>query len=230
MEEPSAVIDRERGMPRAPRQVLEGVPHHVVLRGNNRRRLFSYPRDFLFFASLMDQHLSGSELGVHALCLMPNHVHLLLTPFQEQALAAFIKRIAQRYAQVRNKRYGTTGKLFEQRYYSKPLQSERHLAIATAYIDLNPVRGHLVENGNEYEWSTHRIHCGVSCRLRSLRSLWSPSDWYRRLAHDPDGQAAAYRDWIADCRARDEWDEVRKDPKSPRGAAPTRPNRSRASG
>ena len=217
-------------MPRGPRQVLEGVPHHVVLRGNNRRRLFSYPRDYLFFIGLMVRHLSSSELGLHALCLMPNHVHLLLTPLQERALAAFIKKVAQRYAQVRNKRYGGTGKLFEQRYYSRPTQSEKHLAIATAYIDLNPVRAHLVEDGNEYQWSTHRIHCGMACRTRSLDSLWSPSDWYRRLADDPDGQAIAYRDWIADCRARDEWDEVRRDPNSPRGGSPTRPNRSRAAG
>jgi putative transposase len=217
-------------MPRAPRQVLEGVPHHIVLRGNNRRRLFSYPRDYLHFVSLMNRHLSSSELSVHALCLMPNHVHLLLTPFRKLALGAFIKKVAQRYAQVRNKRYGTTGKLFEQRYYSRPMRSDKHLAIATAYIDLNPVRAHLVGDGNDYEWSTHRIHCGMTCRTKSLHSLWSPSDWYRRLAEDPAEQAAAYRDWIADCRERDEWDEVRKDPNSPRGGAPTRPNRSRAAG
>jgi putative transposase len=201
-----------------------------VLRGNNRRRLFSYPRDYLYFASLMDRHLSASELALHVLCLMPNHVHLVLTPFHEIVIGAFIKKVAQRYAQVRNKRYGTTGKLFEQRYYSKPMRSEKHLAVATAYIDLNPVRAHLVEDGNDYEWSTHRIHCGMTCRTRSLSSLWSPSDWYRRLADDPAGQATAYRDWIADCRERDEWDEVHRDPSPPRGGAPTRPNRSRASG
>jgi putative transposase len=201
-----------------------------VVRGNNRRRLFSYPRDYLYFVSLMDRHLSSSEMGVHALCLMPNHIHLLLTPFVEMALGGFIKRVAQRYAQVRNKRYGSTGKLFEQRYYSKPMKSERHLAIATAYIDLNPVRAYLVDDGNDYEWSTHRINCGLTCPAKTLASLWSPSDWYRRLGDDPGAQAAAYRDWISDCRERDEWDEVRKDPDSPSGAAPIRPNRSRASG
>ncbi|UCF47459.1 MAG: transposase, partial [Myxococcales bacterium] len=153
----------EGGMPRAARQVLEGVPHHIVLRGNNRRRLFSYPRDYLFFLALMSGQLTRSNMSAHALCLMPNHVHLLATPFREDALGTFVKRVAQRYAQVRNKRYQTTGKLFEQRYYSRPMKSESHLAIATAYVDLNPVRARLVDDGNEYEWSTHRIHCGLSC-------------------------------------------------------------------
>jgi len=217
-------------VPRAPREVLKEVPHHIVLRGNNRRRLFSYPRDYLYFLSLMVRHLSSSEMDIHALCLMPNHVHLLLTPFEESALGGFVKRVAQRYAQVRNKRYETTGKLFEQRYYSKPMNSERHLAIATAYIDLNPVRAHLVDNGTDYAWSTHRIHSGLTCPIKALANLWSPSDWYGHLGDDPGAQAAAYRDWIEECRKRDEWDEVRKDPVPPLGGPPTRPNRSRAAG
>jgi len=217
-------------MPRAARQVLEGVPHHIVLRGNNRRRLFSYPRDYLFFISLMSAQLSRSGVCAHALCLMPNHVHLLASPFTQDAFGRFVKRVAQRYAQVRNKRYGTTGKLFEQRYYSKPMKSEAHLAIATAYIDLNPVRANLVDDGNDYKWSTHRIHSGLPCFTPGLTRLWTPTDWYLRLGQEPAARAAAYRDWISECRERDNWDEIRRDPVSPKGGAPTRPNRSRAAG
>ena len=72
-------------MPRTARQILRGIPHHIVLRGNNRRRLFSYPRDYLFFLGLMSAQLIRSDVGMHALCLMPNHVHLLATPFKEDA-------------------------------------------------------------------------------------------------------------------------------------------------
>jgi putative transposase len=217
-------------MPRTARQVFEGVPHHIVLRGNNRRRLFSYPRDYLFFIGLMCADVERSNVSAHALCLMPNHVHLLATPFKSDSFERFVKRVAQRYAQVRNRRYGTTGKLFEQRYYSKPMKSEAQLAIVTAYIDLNPVRAHLVEDGNDYAWSTHRIHSGLSCLTPGLEKLWSPTDWYLRLGPEPAEREAVYRDWISECRDRDNWDEIRKDPPSPKGGAPTRPNRSRAAG
>lgn len=217
-------------MPRTNRQVLEGVPHHVVLRGNNRRRLFSYRRDYLYFVALLNRHLPDAHVLVHGLCLMPNHVHLLLTPLDRGALRIFVKGCAQRYAQVRNKRYQTTGKLFEQRYYSRPMESERHLAIATAYVDLNPVRAHLVEDATRYEWSTFRIHAGLECGSPALASIWSPSDWYRRLGGDRAARAAAYCRWICECLARDEWGEVRRDPIAPRGPPPTRPNRSRAAG
>ena len=86
----------------------------------------------------------------------------------------------------------------------------------------------LVDNGTDYAWSTHRIHSGLTCPIKALANLWSPSDWYRHLGDDPGAQAAAYRDWIEECRKRDEWDEVRRDPLSPLGGPPTRPNRSRA--
>lgn len=216
-------------MPRTARQVLEGVPHHVTLRGNNRRRLFSYPKDYRYFVWLMSVSLGACSIEMNGFCLMQNHIHLLLTPFEERALGGFIKRIAQRYAQVRNKRYSTTGKLFEQRFYSKPIESESHLAVATAYIDLNPVRGGIVKDGAEYLWSTLRLHSGLQCSL-GLEALWSPTEWYERLGHDPNERAARYRSWIAECQARDEWDVMKTDPPPPKGGPPTRPNRSRAAG
>ena len=217
-------------MPRSARQVLEGVPHHVILRGNNRRRLFSYARDYRYFISLVRRHISTCKVGVHGLCLMANHVHLLITPCEQTALAAFVKKTAQRYAQVRNKRFSSTGKLFEQRYYSKVVTSEQHLAIVTAYIDLNPVRAGIVDDGAGYAWSTFCVHAGLRCREIGIEALWSPTDWYRRLGREPNERASAYRDWLLECRARDDWAGVGKDPDRPKGGAPVRPNRSRAAG
>ena len=215
-------------MPRAPRQVLEGVPHHVVLRGNNRRRLFSYPRDYSYFIWLMREHVDAAAIELNGCCLMQNHVHLLLTPLHRKGLAAFIKGTAQRYAQYRIKRFSTTGKLFEQRYRSKPVKSEQHLAVATAYIDLNPVRASIVEEGSSYRWSTLRIHAGMGCLVPNLVALWTPTLWYERLGRDPNRRASAYRDWLLECLARDEWETALRDPEPPTGGAPTRPNRSRA--
>lgn len=217
-------------MPRAARRVLAGVPHHVVLRGNNRRRLFSYRRDYLYFISLLCRYLSRSGVLAHALCLMPNHAHLLLTPLEATSLGVLIKRSAQRYAQVRNNRFATTGKLFEQRYYSAPMRSEAHLAVATAYIDLNPVRAGLVADAADYPWSTLRLHAGLGCSVAGLRDLWSGSAWYLGLGPDARARALAYRRWVDECRERDAWGAIRRDPPPPAGGAPTRPNRSRAAG
>ena len=161
---------------------------------------------------------------------MANHVHLLLTPLDEDSLSVFIKGTSQRYAQYRNKRFRTTGKLFEQRYRSKPVESESHLAVATAYIDLNPVRAHILDDGSQYPWSTYRVHAGSRSLVPNVEALWTPTEWYDRLGSDPNSRADAYRDWLVECLARDEWKEPLQDPESPKGGAPTRPNRSRAAG
>lgn len=211
--------------------MIPGAPHHVVLRGNNRRRLFSYPRDYNRLLSLMGQHLGRVDISLNAFCLMTNHVHLLLTPGTKAALGEFIKRVAQRYAQIRNRRLRASGKLFEERYYSKPIASVQHLALATVYIDLNPVRAGMLGSGggDDYRWSTFGIHAG-SAKPQPFVDIWTPTSWYVDLAVNPLERASAYREFAEERLALDEWEGVRSDPPAPSGPPVRRPNRTRAAG
>src|SRR5262245_7810080 len=106
-------------MARAPRIIVPGLPHHVVLRGNNRRRLFSSKLDYRMFLYFAGLSLKRCQVGLHALTLMSNHAHLLVTPRHQHDLAAFVKPLAQRYAQLRNEKRNASGKLFEERYWSR---------------------------------------------------------------------------------------------------------------
>ncbi len=210
-----------------PRIVVPGAPHHVVLRGNNRRRLFSYPREYEHFLSLLRTQLQAGLVSLHGYCLMSNHVHLLLTPTEPRSLSNLVKPVAQRYAQARNKRFNGSGKLFEQRFFSKPMKSETQLAITTVYIDLNPVRAGLTHDPASYAWSSFAVHAGLAAH-RLMADMLIASPWYDALGTDARSRARAYRSYAAECLARDDWAEVRKDPPGPRGSSPTRPNRSRA--
>ena len=216
-------------MPRVARSVVPGVPHHVVLRGNNRRKLFSYPRDYNQLLYLVGRQLDEGGASLNGFCLMTNHVHLLVTPEKKHSLGKFIKGFAQRYAQIRNRRSKASGKLFEERYYSKPVASEAHLALTTAYIDLNPVRAGIRDAAEDYRWSTFCIHAGVEPASTFL-PLWSPSAWYASLAEDHPRRAAAYREWADSRLVLDEWEGVRADPSVRSGPPVRRPNRTRAAG
>ncbi|MEM8605527.1 MAG: transposase [Myxococcota bacterium] len=215
-------------MPRTARTVLVGEPHHVVLRGNNRRRLFSYPRDYLGFLKLLLESKRRFAVDVHAFCLMPNHVHLLVTPDDAAGLSSAMQRAAQRHAQRRNRLYDSTGKLFEQRFYSKPIKSDAHLAVATAYIDLNPVRAGITSTPDKYRWSSFRVQAGLRSAAPGASELWTPSRWYRALADADEERCVNYGKWVDFCQAIERWSEVRKDPPAPSGPAPTRPSRTRA--
>ncbi len=198
-------------MARTARKVEAGVPHHVVVRGNNRRRLFSYPSEYRLFLWLLGSALTRTRCQLHALSLTSYDVHMLLTPSTAHALSACMKHVCQVYAQTRNRRKQTTGKLFEERFFSVPLKHENDVAALTAYIDLHAEGAEIsltAEAGlkgsdticghptSVYPWSTYGLHLGLPRRSRLLTQLWSPSAWYLALATTADERAQRYREHL----------------------------------
>lgn len=184
---------------------VPSAPHHIILRGNNRRRLFSFPNDYKFFIQQLAQMQARFDMELNACCLMANHVHLLATPRDVVQLSAFVKGVAQRYAQYRNQKWGGSGKLFESRFIALPIKDEAHLALVMAYVELNPVRAGVVQDPRAYRWSTHRIHVEPSEAASSDLSaaIWSPNFWYARLGREPATRARGYTAFVDYCLARD---------------------------
>ena len=144
-------------MARLARVVLPGLPYHVTPRGNRRQDLFFRPQDRRIYKRWLGEYAERYGLEVWSYCLMTNHVHLLVVSKQGDSLAGAIGRTHGRYAQWQNRRYGWSGHLWANRFYSTPLDEE-HLWTAVKYVELNPVRSGLVERAEEYEWSSARCH------------------------------------------------------------------------
>lgn len=180
-------------------------PNHIILRGNNRRRLFSYPRDYQSFLWFFGRANDAMACSVHALCMMTNHVHNLTTPPSVDATSECVKTFAQRYAQLRNEARGGSGKLFEQRFRSKPIADDAHMLAAMLYIEANPIRAGLVTNPADYPWSTYSLHAGF--RSAIPRALWTPSSWYLSLGRTTEQRERAYRELFDDYIAKGMPDE-----------------------
>jgi putative transposase len=181
---------------RYPRVVLPGYPHHVILRGNNRRKLFSYPSDYRAFLRLLTTATLRHRVRLHHFCLMQNHVHLLVTPEDARALAAWVKDFAQRYAIRRNRTRGGTGKLFEQRFKSFAITNESYLIACSAYIELNPVRAGRVLLPGFYEWSSYHLHAGDAKRSALAPAAWTPTAFYRSLGSTSATRGAGFVEWL----------------------------------
>lgn len=186
-------------MPRSPRilTVEPGLPHHIVFRGNNRRRLFSYPRDYLSFLKDLARSLGTRRVFLHALALMSNHGHLIATPCAVGELSAFMHGLLQRYAQRRNREKGSSGKLFEERFWCEPIRDDEKLAVTTSYVDLNPERAGLGPS-HTYPWTTYRLHAGHDDAR--LSPLWTPSTWYQNLGRTRGQRGQAYAEWTHEQR------------------------------
>jgi putative transposase len=158
-------------LPRLARIVVPGAPHHVTQRGNRRERVFFGPDDYRLYRSILARAAAEATTEVWAYCLMPNHVHLILTPADADGLRATLAEAHRRYTTFINNRHGWTGHLWQGRFGSVPMD-EDHLAGAVRYVSLNPVRAGLVKKAQDWEWSSVRAHlAGASDGLVAVRPV-----------------------------------------------------------
>ena len=178
-------------MARLPRLTVTGYPQHVILRGNNRQDIFRNTADYQRMLDLIEQHSREQGVEIHAYVLMTNHLHLLLTPQKDQALPKMMQAVGRSYVQTFNKAHGRTGTLWEGRYRSTLIQTERYLLACMAYIDLNPVRAHMVTQPDDYIWSSYSHYVG-----RRNDRLITPHALYWGLGNTPFAREAAYAEMV----------------------------------
>lgn len=204
-------------MPRMARVVVPGVPHHITQRGNNRQPVFFTDDDRRLYLSLLHDHAQRFGMAIRGYCLMSNHVHLVAVPSRPESLAKTLAGVHLKYAQFINRAHGRSGHLWQNRFYSCPLDAEHELA-AVRYVERNPVRARLVRFAWRYPWSSAAERCGESHPVataapRASRSkhagrasvtpaellepdVWSeryrPHQW-RRLLQQPEDDALIKR-------------------------------------
>ena len=147
-------------MARKPRAEVEGGLYHVIVRGNNRRRIFDSPADYQKFLSLLTAQKIKMPFFLYAYCLMTNHVHLLIER-QKDKVGRIMHRVLTGYSQYYNRRYQRVGHLLQGRHKAILCQSDRYLAELVRYIHLNPVRAKMVNKPEQYPHSSHRAYLGL---------------------------------------------------------------------
>ena len=150
-------------MPRSARLVAEGLPHHIVQRGNRKQNVFLSTEDKISYLKFLYEQKLKYRLKIWAYCLMDNHVHLIVVPEKRSDLAKAIGETHKNYTRMINFREGWRGYLWEGRFKSF-LLDERYLYAAIRYIERNPVRAKIVRKAHDYPWSSARIRVN---RLKS---------------------------------------------------------------
>ena len=178
-------------MARLPRLTLPGYPHHVIQRGNNRQAIFVSVADYQSLLDLLDDNAKKFGVAIHAYVLMSNHFHLLATPQTADGLPQMMQAVGRRYVRYFNDAQKRSGTLWEGRYKSTLIQSDRYLLACMAYIDLNPVRAALVAQAGDYPWSSYGHYSG-----RRLDKLITPHALVWELGNTPFAREAAYAELV----------------------------------
>ena len=180
-------------MARLARVVIPGLPYHVTQRGNGGQRVFFSQGDFAAYRDLLARAAAEASVSVWAWCLMPNHVHLILCPRDEDGLRRTLARTHRAYAGLIHARRRRTGHFWQGRYGAVAMDEE-HLAAAYRYVALNPVRARLVARPQDWQW-------GSACALLGLgedglTDLAPASQRFLRFAdllEGPEDEAATER-------------------------------------
>lgn len=126
--------------------------YHVSARGVGKRIIFENDADRREFLELMRDCCRDKRVTVVAWCLMSDRVHLVLADY-EDGMSAAMQRLLLTYARRFNKRTGRTGRLFQNRFDRRALDTDRHLMAAIRYVHANPQEAGiaLIER---YPWSS----------------------------------------------------------------------------
>lgn len=174
-------------MARLPRLVVPNQPHVIIQRGNDRLAIVRDDEDCQRFVAWLKECATFYRVAIHAYVLMPQHVHLLATPIDQDGLAQMMQKLGRHYVPWFNQKYQRTGGLFQGRFRTSLIEPERYFLACSRYIELDPVRGNLAAGPLGYPWSSYAHHAGMR-----IDTLVSDHPLFWALGNTPFQREAAY--------------------------------------
>jgi putative transposase len=172
-------------MPRTARSIVAGYCYHVLNRANKRALVFHERADYEQFFALVARAQSRLTLPILAMCLMPNHVHLVVRPATSVDLARWMHWVFTTHVRWYHAKYATTGRVWQGRFKAFASQDDHHLLTVMRYVERNALRAKLVDRAEDWEWgslSWRSSPCPPVVLTRSPVTL--PSYW-RHVVNEP---------------------------------------------
>ena len=139
--------------------MIEGGLYHVYNRFARGEEVFADPEEGVEFVDLLRSLKQRDELQVFAWALLSNHYHLAVRT-SVVPLSRTMRTLQGGFARAFNRRWGRSGPLWQSRYQTRLVDSQRYLEQLIFYIHLNPVRAGLVDDPEKHVFSGHREMLG----------------------------------------------------------------------
>ncbi len=146
-------------MARPLRLEFSGALYHLTARGNAQQPIFLDDTDRQQFLRLLGREIQQQHWRCYVYCLMGNHYHLVVeTP--EPNLSRGLRRLHGTYTQWFNRRHQRVGHVLQGRFKSLLVEKDSYLLELCRYVVLNPVRAGMVQEADDWEWSSYRAIAG----------------------------------------------------------------------
>lgn len=148
-------------MPRQARQKSQSGIYHIMLRGNERKAIFSESQDKDKLVAILLQKKHAAKASLYAFCVMNNHAHLVIKEDRDSgdSIETLMKRIGVAYATYYNQKQKRIGHVFQDRFRSEPVEDEAYLLSVIRYVHTNPVKAS-DRRGLAYPWSSYCWYTG----------------------------------------------------------------------
>ena len=198
-------------MPRPLRFEYPGALYHVTARGVQQAAIFIDDQDRVSLLSNLAKALRACDACAFAFCLMDNHYHFVLQTRQAN-LSALMHRVNSVYSSTFNRRHGRCGHLFEGRFKALHIDRDAYLLEVCRYVELNPVRAHIVESPDQWRWSSYRSNTDMISSPRWLATGELHGALMGIVPQDDlqiDAACRRYIQWVADGHGKQLWASLR---------------------
>ena len=143
-------------MPTGPRILIDNACYHIMVRGNQKQKIFNEEKDFCEYLKRIKLCKRKYKFRLYGFCLMPNHVHMIGEVKQKDSLSKFMHSMNRSYTAYFNEKYRKVGHLWQGRFKSRVIVKDRYLIDCINYIEQNPVKDNFIQTPKEYRWSSYR--------------------------------------------------------------------------
>jgi putative transposase len=178
-------------MARQSRLILPHQPHLVTQRGNDNQVVFREPDDDEHLLTWLNEAARFYRVAIHAYVLLPTQLQILATPTDATGLALMMQKLGRLYVPWFNRKYQRSGGLFQGRFRTSLVETDRFLLACSRYVELAPVRANLSADAADYRWSSYAHHAGVR-----PDAIVSDHSLYWSLGNTPFQREAAYTEMV----------------------------------
>jgi REP element-mobilizing transposase RayT len=192
-------------MARPLRLEFPGALYHVTSRGNARLPIFEDDQDRQRFLTILGETVKRFNWLCHAYCLMVNHYHLVVETV-EGNLSQGMRHINGVYTQDFNRRHNRVGHVFQGRFKSILVERDNYLLELCRYVVLNPARANMVEQPEQYPWSSYRATAGFEIPPPFLTLEWILGQFGQKRV---EAQSAYRRFVLVGTKRSSPWEELK---------------------
>lgn len=129
---------------------------HIIVQGIEKQYIFEKKKYKEKYFYLIQENLKRFPIKLLAYVIMDNHVHMCIYYEKVEDVSKFMHIVNMKFASYYNHLENRVGYLFRNRFYSQEIQDRQQLFNVIAYIHHNPQKANIVNDLEEYEYSSYK--------------------------------------------------------------------------